>query len=322
MHRAKRGVVSKFIFRLTALAAGGAFVFFSALYTPPTSQASFQFPDRYSAPYLQVQRSDVGDMAADMRASGDRFYSLAFLIGEHDRGCVPVWEDGDHALAAFTSPVTALQNAGGNVIISFGGADGAELAITCHSVRALEAAYARVLSTYHVSRLDFDVEGSHLNNKTANARRDQALAQLQNADPSLAVDYTLPVTPAGMDQNALALLEHAKGMGVRISLVNLMTMDFGNGQDVLADAESAAKASASQLANLFGISTAAAYRRMGLTPIAGHNDDNEVFTQADARRLESFAAARDIHELAFWELDRYDRPLDYAYSKIFERIGG
>jgi chitinase len=320
--RSTTGVVLKLIPRLTALVAMGAVLALSGPLAAASPQATPRFPARYAAPYLQIQHSDAGDMSADMRASGDRFYSLAFLIPEPGHGCVPIWEDGDSPLGAFTGPVTALQNAGGNVIVSFGGADGGELAITCHSVSSLEAAYARVVSTYHVTRLDFDIEGSYLNNTAANARRDRALAQLQRADPGLAIDYTLPFAPSGLESNALALLRDAKGKGVRVTLVNVMTMDFGNGQNALADAESAARGSASQLASLFGISTSAAYGRMGLTPIAGRNDDKETFTQRDARKLESFAAARGIQELAFWEVDQYDRPLGYAYSKIFERTAG
>jgi len=42
-----------------------------------------------------------------------------------------------------------------------------------------------------------------------------------------------------------------------------MTMDFGNGQNPLSDAESAAQATASQLASLYGISTSAAYAGWG-----------------------------------------------------------
>jgi len=46
---------------------------------------------------------------------------------------------------------------------------------------------------------------------------------------------------------------------------------------------------------------------MGLTPIAGQNDDNEVFTQANASTLESFAASNGVQELSFWEVDGYDK---------------
>ena len=59
------------------------------------------------------------------------------------------------------------------------------------------------------------------------------------------------------------MLQDAKSQGVKVNLVNIMTMDFGNGQNALNDAESAAKATAGQLASLYGISTSAAYACWG-----------------------------------------------------------
>src|ERR1700761_8137614 len=61
---------------------------------------------------------------------------------------------------------------------------------------------------------------------------------------------------------------------------------------------------------------------MGLTPIAGQNDDNEVFSTANASTLESFAASNGVGELSFWEVDGFDKPAGYAYSKIFTAITG
>ena len=117
-----------------------------------------------------------------------------------------------------------------------------------------------------------------------------------------------------------ALLQDAKNAGVNVSVVNIMTMDYYDGQPVLSDAESSAKAAASQLASLYGISTSAAYAKMGLTPIAGTNDDGAVFSQSNASSLESFAAANGVQELSFWEVDEYDKATGYAYSKIFNEI--
>jgi chitinase len=59
---------------------------------------------------------------------------------------------------------------------------------------------------------------------------------------------------------------------------------------------------------------------MGLTPIAGQNDDNEFFSTSDASTLESFAASHGAGELSFWEVDGYDKPAGYAYSQIFNQI--
>jgi hypothetical protein len=259
-------------------------------------------------------------MAADMKASGTKYYSLAFLIPKS--GCTPMWEDGNASLGAFTSQVNALKSAGGNVIVSFGGAAGGELALTCTSVTSLTAAYANVVKTYGITRLDFDIEGSPLDNTAANSRRDQALAALQKANPSVQVDFTVPVDPTGLESNALNLLKDAKSKGVNVNLVNIMTMDFGDGENALNDAESAANATEKQLASLYGTSASATWNKIGLTPIAGHNDDNENFTQGNAATLESFAASKGVQELAFWEVDSYDKATKYAYSKTFNKITG
>jgi chitinase len=109
---------------------------------------------------------------------------------------------------------------------------------------------------------------------------------------------------------------------VKVSTVNIMTMDFGAGQNGLTDAETAAEGTASQLSSLYGISTSAAYGMMGLTPIAGVNDspDDYDFTTANASSLESFAASNGVEELSFWEVDAYDKPTGYQYSAIFNEI--
>jgi chitinase len=282
--------------------------------------AANSYPAHYAAPYLQIDNGDAADMAADMSASGVNVYTLAFLIPQS--GCTPEWEDGGNSVGSFTAQINSLKAAGGNVIISFGGESGGELAETCTSVNSLTAAYANVVNTYGVNRLDFDIEGDTLSNTAANTRRDQALAALQAQDPSVQVDYTLAVDPTGLPSQELGVLQDAKAQGVKVNLVNIMTMDFGNGQNALNDALSAAKATAGQLASLYGVSTAQAYAMMGLTPIAGQNDDNEVFSTANASTLESFAASNGVGELSFWEVDGYDKPAGYAYSKIFNAITG
>ena len=50
--------------------------------------------------------------------------------------------------------------------------------------------------------------------------------------------------PTGLESERQRLLKDAKSKGVKVNLVNIMTMDFGDGQNALDDAESAAKATA------------------------------------------------------------------------------
>jgi chitinase len=305
-----------------AILGSGSFALATA---GPAEAAGSALPAHYAAPYLQIDSSDAGDMAADMAATGLKYYTLAFLTPQS--GCTPEWEDGGNSVGAFTSQVSAIQAAGGNVIISFGGESGGELAQTCTNVSQLTAAYQNVVNTYGVTRLDFDIEGSTLSDTAATSLRDQALAALQAEDPSVQVDFTLAVAPNGLPTGTgseYALLQDAKSKGVKVSVVNIMTMDFGAGENGLTDAESAAQGTASQLSSLYGISTSAAYGMMGLTPIAGQNDppDNYVFTTSNAQSLESFAAANGVAELSFWEVDGYDKPTGYQYSSIFNQITG
>ena len=295
----------------------------------PAAAAGAAFPAHFAAPYLQVSSSDVGDLQADLSATGLKYYTLAFLTPSSSSSCTPTWEDGGEAMNSFTSQVSAIQNDGGNVIISFGGEpDGNnpnELAQTCTNVSSLTAAYQNVVNTYGVTRLDFDIEGSVLSDTAATSLRDQALAALQAEDPSVQIDFTLAVASNGLPTGSgseYALLQDAQSKGVKVSTVNIMTMDFYDGNPVLSDAESAAQATASQLSGLYGISTTAAYNKMGLTPIAGTNDDGTVFSTANAQSLESFAASNGVGELAFWEIDGYDKGTGYQYSSIFNQITG
>src|SRR5437588_5325100 len=113
--------------RLAALAAS---VLIPCLSTRPAAAAQAPdaagFPAHYAAPYLQIAGSTAGDLAADMKASGVKYYTLAFLIPQS--GCTPKWEYNGDGLGAFSSQVNAVKSAGGDVIVSFGGADGGELA--------------------------------------------------------------------------------------------------------------------------------------------------------------------------------------------------
>lgn len=291
-----------------------------AIATPPASAAGPAFPAHYAAPYLQISDADANQMAADMNATGTKFFTLAFFTPQN--GCTPIWEANGTGVGSFKSQISALQAAGGNVIPSFGGAEGGELAQTCTNTASLTAAYANVVNTYGTNRLDFDIEGGVLNDTTSTARRNSALAALQAQNPAVQVDYTLAVDPAGLPTQEMDLLRDAKNKGVRVSVVNLMVMDYYDGQPVINDALSSARNTAPQLASLYGISTSAAYAMMGLTPIAGRNDDGAQFSQTDAQTLETFAASNGVQELSFWELQDYDRPTGYAYSRIFNKITG
>ncbi|HEY3478497.1 MAG TPA: hypothetical protein VGL02_06300, partial [Streptomyces sp.] len=135
------------------------------------------FPAHYAAPYVEVWNSPAA-MEDARAATGLKFFTLAFVI---DGGRCNAELNGDTPVSSsgWTSAISGLRAAGGDVIVAFGGSGGKEIGLTCTSVPALKAEYRRVVDTLGLSRLDFDIEGSALNDTSANDRRNSALAQLQ-----------------------------------------------------------------------------------------------------------------------------------------------
>ncbi len=73
-------------------------------------------------------------------SAGLHSVTAAFVIGKK---CKPVWDDNT-PVATDTAATTAIQNAqtsGAQVIVSFGGAGGIDLARSCTNLTKLTAAY-------------------------------------------------------------------------------------------------------------------------------------------------------------------------------------
>ncbi|HEY3483114.1 MAG TPA: ricin-type beta-trefoil lectin domain protein [Streptomyces sp.] len=248
-------------------------------------------------------------MADAKSATGAKYFTLAFVI---DGGGCNATFNGDTSItdASWTSAINSLRAGGGDVIASFGGASGTEIGISCSSVDALKTQYKRVIDGRHLTRLDFDIEGAPLDNTAANDRRNTALAQLQQeyaaAGKKLDVQYTLPVNPTGLEADSLSLLNNAKSHGLNVTLVNIMTMDYGPSMDMGQAAISAAQALHSQLGQIWTTKTSAQlYAMEGNTPMIGVNDSsNEVFSTGNAQSLETFAKNNGIQELSYWALGR------------------
>ena len=262
------------------------------------STALAALPARVFAPYIQVDSST--SLTSVSSASGIKYFTLAFIIddGSHHG----LWEAGSTVASdsSIAPAIANLRNAGGDVIISFGGAAGNELALGITSVSTLQSVYQGIINKYNVKALDFDIEGSALSNTSANDRRNQALAALQAANPGLIISYTLPVDPTGLPSNAIALLNNAKSRGVVVNCVNIMAMDYGSSTtpSMGQKAIDATNATISQL-NSNGISAS-----IGITPLIGKQDTPpEVFTINDAQTVENFALTKtQVNRIAFWEV--------------------
>ncbi|MFJ9767359.1 cellulose binding domain-containing protein [Streptomyces erythrochromogenes] len=258
------------------------------------------------APYVDTSLYPAYDLLDTAAQTGVKEFHLAFITS--GGGCAPLWGGvTDLANDKVAAQIGALRAKGGDVRVSFGGAAGHELALNCATVDDLAAAYGKVVDHYRLTKVDFDIEGAALPDTAANARRAQAIAKLQKAHPGLDVAFTLPVMPEGLTQPGVALLADARKNGVRVDAVNIMAMDYGPAYsgDMGQYAIQAATATQAQVKSVLGLSDAAAWKAVAVTPMIGVNDvTSEVFTVADATQLVEFAASKGIGRLAMWSSTR------------------
>lgn len=276
-----------------------------ALFFLGSTLAAFasDWPARVFAPYMYIGADDHFQITKCADACGQRFYTIAFIIADPHGN--PAW-DGRWPVSQnrYAGQIKALRKQGGNVIVSFGGAGGTEIAISETNLPALESKYQSVIDRYQLTWLDFDVEGKALSDTAANHRRNSALAALQAKNPGLIISYTLPVDPRGLSDESRNLLSDAVARGVKVHSANLMTMDFGKRfsqgrkmSDVSIASALQARDQCRQISPMIQI---------GLTPMIGQNDEpGEIFTPLDASALEQWAKQQPwICSLSFWASNR------------------
>jgi hypothetical protein len=285
-----------------------------------TGPAARVLPRHVFAPYFETYDTSDGSPAALARESGARDLTFAFLETAQAGSCTAYW-NGDTSepvsASSFGPDISAIQAAGGNVIPSFGGytADttDTDIADSCTSVPAIAQVYENVITTYHVPRIDLDVEGDSLTDTAGINRRNEAIAQVESwaaaRRRSIQFSYTLPSLTTGLDAAGEAVLQNAIADGARISVVNLLTFDYyiGTQQDMAADTETAAAGLYRQLRTLFPAdSPSQLWHLVGITEMPGIDDygPDETFTQADAAIVRNWARSRGIGTLSFWALQR------------------
>jgi chitinase len=263
------------------------------------------FPDKVFAPYVDVMLYPTFSLNDTYQQTGQQYYTLAFIIS--DAACEPAWggitplEDN-----FYMDEINAIRNVGGDVIVSFGGANGTELAMCKSSADELQSAYQAVIDKYNLTWVDFDIEGAAVADQASIDLRNQAIKGLQTANPDLKVAFCLPVLPQGLTDDGLYVLENAIANGVRIDVVNIMAMDYGSwgapdpegnmGQYAIDAAEN----TYSQMQTI-GLDA-----QVGITPMIGQNDvSDERFYLDDASQLYTWASSTDyVSLLSMWSATR------------------
>src|SRR5579885_1662136 len=308
-----------------------ALIGLKALPTHASTSLVNNFPGHYFAPYVDMTAWPTQSLTQDTQNGGIKYYSLAFITNDESATCEAAWgsvvplSQLSTYLPNLDSDIQYVRSQGGDVIVSFGGEAGTELAQSCTSVSSLQAQYQSIIDHYHVSHIDFDIEGPAVDDSASIDLRNKALAALQAANPGLEISYTLPVLPTGLLSDAISLLQNAISNGVNVNIVNIMAMDYGSsfpGNQMGQNAVDAATSLYSQLQSLYpSRSSSQLWAMIGITPMTGANDvSGETFTLTDAQTVLSFAQQKGIGELAMWSVNR-DEP-GFSYSAIFNQYNG
>lgn len=218
--------------------------------------------------------------------------TIAFVVG---KTC-------DDVINTFKQDFSEFVAKGGQVTVAFGGANGPymEEVLTSHE---MVLQIDTLIYKTGIKSLDFDIEGSHLTDSSANLKRSRVIRQLQERYPDLKVRFTLPVDRNGLTQDAINLLTTTQDQGVKIAVVNIMTMDIGTVENWGETARLIAIRTVDQIKPLFR-DEPNIFRKLGITAMIGKNDDNSVFRSADMTFLARFCKEQDVALLSFWSINR------------------
>jgi len=258
--------------------------------------------------------------------TGILYYTCAFIVDNQSAtGANPCW--GGYStlqMDYYQDHIAALRNQGGDIIMSFGGANGIELAYASSDEYEARNAYKTVIDAYNLNSIDFDIEGFLASDPPSVLRRSRAMRLLQNEYPTLKISLTLPVMPTGLTGDGLNVVQTALAQNVDLHCVNIMAMNYGPSSIDMGDAAiSAGEAVFQQLKTLYintgmNLPDSILWRKIGITPMIGKNDvQGEVFYLDDAIDLATWAAQRKIGRLSMWSANRDHEcanPTDPLYS--------
>jgi chitinase len=308
------------------------------------------------APYVDMTAWPTPSVDVIGVQHGIQQFTLAFVVSGNNQ-CVPSWGgvqnigpgNTSDLLTSISTSLTNYRAKGGEVSVSFGGANGAPLMQACTTAASLQSAYQTVIDSYAATHIDFDIEGASQEDTAAIKRNFQAVHALQSAmtakGSTLHVTLTLPVMPTGLTQDGVNVLNSAIANNVAFDAVNVMAMDYGSASiDMGQAATQAATSLYSQLDTAFKSAgqtktDAQLWQLVGVTPMIGMNDvQGETFTIANAQSLLSVARTDGFGLLSNWSVGRDQacpnngaytasdcsgiQQTPYAFATIFEQING
>lgn len=273
---------------------------------PTTARADPSANTMAAAPYLYLNSYYQPDPVQVMRATGIEWFTVAFVVAPDDSTCQPEWDGGGSLDGSALATINAIRAAGGDVIPSLGGGGVHKLGMACSTATELAAAYQTVIDTYQLKAVDLDIEGEEFQDAEARQRNVAALKILQDTNPDLAIYITVPVFDTGFSGAGKAMVSEAHTAGLRVTAWAGMAFWFGQGDVDMGEASiRAMEGMRGTVQETYGLTEAEAYRQIGLSSLAGVNDDSgETITVADFHQVLAYAFRHQIGRLTFWTVNR------------------
>ncbi|MFI8823453.1 carbohydrate binding domain-containing protein [Streptomyces sp. NPDC053431] len=259
---------------------------------------------KQAAPYLYLGWGDPPSATSVMSATGIKTFTMAFILSSG--GCNPAW-DGQRPLTGGVdqSTITAIRNAGGDVVPSIGGWQGNKLGPNCSTPEALAGAYQKVIDAYGLKSIDVDIENTdEFENAVVQDRILNALKTVKANNPGLRTILTFGTSTTGPTSWGNRLIEQSKALNANIDVFTIMPFDFGGGADMYGSTVNAANGLKNKLKAVYGWDDATAYAHVGISGMNGLSDQQETTTPATWTQIRDWANTHHIARLAFWSVNR------------------
>jgi hypothetical protein len=314
--------------RRPILIAGGAATLVAAVVVGgvATSQAATNAAPRIvpppsvslaASPYIYPVTGGK-DPVAVMRSTGVKAFTLAFILS--NGGCNPVWDSaGGLTAAGPINRINAIRKAGGDVVVSIGGASGTKLGNKCGSAAALAGAYQKVINAYQLRAIDIDLEAGEV---SQSKKVLGALKIIKKNNPKVQTILTLGTGTGGLEGNEKPIPAQAAAIGSPVDVWSIMPFDFcGGGTPNMTNAtKSASEGLHKQLKAALKESDAKIYSRQGISSMNGHTDcRGENVTVQDFKNILGYVQQHHLARFTFWELNRDG---NLQYTKVVAQYKG
>ncbi|WP_344311370.1 ricin-type beta-trefoil lectin domain protein [Fodinicola feengrottensis] len=272
--------------------------------TPPPPNTSMAV-----APYYYNGWGSPPDPRTVMSATGVKWFTMAFILS--NGYCNPMWDGGRPLTGGVDQgTVNTVRSAGGDIVPSFGGANGANLESSCNNANDLAGAYQKVINAYGLKAIDIDIEGGTYDNGTIQQRVVDALKIVKANNANFTVYVTFPSDTTGPDSS---MINRAASSGLTVDAWTIMPFDFGAaGQNMANLTIQATNGLESIVRNAYGYSDDVAYRHSGISSMNGITDSQETVTVGNFQTILAYANQHHLGRLTFWSANR-DRDCNGAY---------